>query len=59
MIVEQVASGIIPRDTAIATLKASFPTLDDNEIGDILDPLKKWVPKQIEPKQPKGDNPKE
>jgi hypothetical protein len=38
-IAEQVASGVIPKQSAIAILKSSFPLIDERLIRQIIDPI--------------------
>lgn len=43
-ILAQVTAGQMPLDSAVAVLKASFPTLSESTINDIIGPLKTFTP---------------
>ncbi len=47
-IAEQVASGVIPKQSAIAILKSSFPLIDERLIRQIIDPIIERPRKQQE-----------
>jgi hypothetical protein len=38
-ILNSVATGVYPKDTGKAVIKAAFPTLTDQQINDIIDPV--------------------
>jgi len=55
-VLEQVAAGVLPQDTAKAVIAAAFPTLDKSLIEQIVAPIQ--VIKPDSPAAPEGEEPK-
>lgn len=51
-IVTSVATGALPPDTAIATIKAGFPALTEDQVNAIVDPVKNFTPAKTDDATP-------